>query len=116
MGMRMLWSLQYKGNNPAIGLRKVEHLLNLRPSGYGSRPYVDKSYFIQFFVTLQADDWEAAVVEALDMASRYSRNWSIQTSPGRLLASTVERRVADATLLSFELNAAQYYQSEVEIM
>ncbi len=115
MGLRMLWSLQYKGSNPAIGLRKVEHVLGLRPSGFGSRPFVDKSHYIQFFATLKADTWEAAVVEALDLASRYSGNWSIRTSPGRLSASTVDRKVAEAVVLGFELNAAQYFHCEVEI-
>jgi hypothetical protein len=114
MGLRMLWSLQYKGSNPAIGLRKVEHVLGLRPSGSGSRPFVDQSHFIQFFSNLKADNWEGAVVEALDLASSYSRQWTVTVSPGRLHASTVERKVAEATGLSFELNAAQYFQTEVE--
>ena len=52
MGMRLLWSLQYKGINPAIGLRKVEHVLGLRPSGSGARAFVDQSHFIQFFCKL----------------------------------------------------------------
>lgn len=116
MGMRMLWSLQYKGSNPAIGLRKVEHVLGLRPSGTGSRPFVDKSHFIQFFSTLKSDSWESCVVEALDLASRYSRHWTVTMSPGRLHASTIERTVAEASALSFELNAAQYFETEVDIV
>jgi hypothetical protein len=114
MSMRMLWSLQYKGSNPAIGLRKVEHVLGLRPSGSGSRPFVDQSHFIQFFSRLKADNWESAVVEAMDLASRYSRHWTVTMSPGRFHASTMERQVAEVTGLSFELNAAQYFQTEVE--
>ncbi len=116
MGMRMLWSLQYKGSNPAIGLRKVEHVLGLRPSGSGSRPFVDQSHFIQFFSNLKSDNWESAVVEAMDLASRYSRQWTVTMSPGRLNASTVERKVAEVSVLGFELNAAQYFQTEVELL
>ena len=114
MGMRLLWSLQYKGSNPAIGLRKVEHVLGFRPSGSGSRAFVDQSHFIQFFSNLKADNWESAVVEALDLASRYSRHWTMTMSPGRLNASTIERKVSEVSVLSFELNAAQYFQTEVE--
>jgi hypothetical protein len=113
MGMRMLWSLQYKGSNPAIGLRKVEHVLGLRPSGFGSRPFVHKSHYIQFFCALKADTWESAVVEALDLASRYSQVWTVRMLPGRLHAGTDVRTVAEAIHLSFELNAAQYFQTEV---
>ena len=116
MGMRMLWSLQYKGSNPAIGLRKVEHVLGLRPSGSGSRPFVDRSHFIQFFSTLKADNWESAVVEALDLAARYSGHWTMTISPGRLHASTVERKVSEVSVLGFQLNAAQYFQTEVELV
>lgn len=116
MGMRVLWSLQYKGSNPKIGLRKVEHVLGLRPSGSGSRPFVDQSHFIQFFSSLKAEHWENAVVEALDLASRYSRHWTMTTSPGRIHASTVERKVSEVSLLSFEVNAAQYFQTEVEFV
>jgi hypothetical protein len=114
MGMRMLWSLQYQGSNPAIGLRKVEHVLGLRPSGSGTRSFVERDHFIQFFSSLKAESWDGAVVEALELASRYSSRWAMTTSPGRLHASTTERRVEEATLLSFEINAAQYFQTEVE--
>ncbi len=54
------------------------------------------------------------MVEALDLASRYSSRWTMTTSPGRLHATTMERKVEEATLLSFEVNAAQYFQTEVE--
>jgi hypothetical protein len=114
MGMRMLWSVQYQGGNPAIGLRKVEHVLGLQPSGSGSRQFVDQSHFIQFFSCLNADTWESAVVETLELASRYSQHWTMTMSPGRLHASTVERKVEEVSVLSFELNAAQYFQTEVE--
>jgi hypothetical protein len=117
MGMRMLWSIQSQGSgNPAIVLRKVEHVLNLRPSGYGSRPWNDLSQFIQFFSALEADTWEAAVAEALELAARYSGQWALTLSPGRIQASTVEQKVADVARLSFELTAAQYYRCEVEFM
>jgi hypothetical protein len=116
MGMRMLWSIQYKGANPAIGLRKVEHILGLRPSGYGARPVTGQSHYIQFFSRLKADNWEAAVVEALDLAARYSNQWLITNRPGSLSAITKERKVSEALTLSFQLNAAQYYQTEVEFV
>jgi len=73
MGMRVLWPLQYRGRNQRIGLRKVEHVLGLQPSGSGSRSFVGQSHFIQFFSTLKAEHWKSAVVEALDLASCYSR-------------------------------------------
>jgi hypothetical protein len=113
MGMRMLWSLQYKGSNPAIGLRKVEHVLGLRPSGSGARPFVDKTHLIEFFTPLRADNWDSCVVEALDLASRYSHQWQVMVAPGRLSATTSERKVAEALSLSFQLNAAQYYETAV---
>lgn len=116
MGMRMLWSLQYKGVNPAIGLRKVEHVLGVRPSGFRTRDFIKQCHHIQFFTTLDADHWERAVVEALDLASRYSQRWMVSTQPGRLAGTTDERKVAEAVSLSFQLDAAQYYQTEAELM
>ena len=114
MGMRILWSLQYQGSAPAIGLRHLEHVLGLPPSGSGSRQLAEQTHFIQFFSNLASDNWESAVVEALDLASRYSRNWTMTMSPGQLRASTVEPKVEEVQVLSFELNAAQYFQTEVE--
>ena len=116
MGMRMLWSLQYKGINPAIGLRKVEHVLGVRPSGFGARDFDNQCRYIQFFTTLKSDDWESAVVEALNLASRYSNRWMVSTHPGRLAGTTDERKVDEAISLSFQLEAAQYYQTEAELM
>ena len=116
MGMRMLWSVQYKGPNPAIGLRKVEHVLGLRPSGHGARPATGQSHYIQFFSRLNADNWESAVVEALDLAARFSNQWLVTNRPGSLSAITKERKVSDVLTVSFQLNAAQYYQTEVEIV
>jgi hypothetical protein len=90
--------------------------LGLRPSGFGSRPFVDKCHYIQFFSVLKSDNWESAVVEALDLASRYSQIWTVHMSPGRLHAGTDVRTVAEAMHLSFQLNAAQYFQTEVEFV
>ncbi|MEJ7806701.1 MAG: hypothetical protein WKG03_12385 [Telluria sp.] len=112
----MLWSLHYQGVNPAIGLRKVEHVLGVRPSGFRARDFFDPCQHIQFFTTLQSGDWDAAVVEALDLASRYSQRWLVSTRPGRLTGTTDERTVTEAVSLSFELDAAQYYRTEVVFM
>lgn len=109
--MRVLWSIQYRGSDPANCRRKVERVLKIKALEEEIHPWVDKTHYIQFFSELEASSWNAAVVEVLNTVSRFSTRWSLNTYPGSLQATTEERKIEHLESLSFELVEDQKYRT-----
>lgn len=111
--MRVLWSIQYRGGDPANCRRKVTRLLKIEARDEAAiLPWVDNTHYVQFFSELEATSWEPAVVELLNTASRFSARWSMTTYPRHISATSNDRKIDHVETLAFELNENQEYRMQ----
>ena len=107
--MRVLWSIEYKGSDPANCHRKVARLLNIEVFDEVAIPWIDKTYYVQFFSEINATSWELAIAELLEIASKFSSRWLLTISKSNISASSTVRKIANVITLSFELAENQKY-------
>jgi hypothetical protein len=66
-------------------------------------PWHGGMHGIQFFSTLDAASWAAAVVELLNVASKFSARWQMIVAPGHISGTSNDRKIEHVESLAFEL-------------
>jgi hypothetical protein len=101
--MRARWFAEYRGGDPANCRRKLVRLLDISAENEEVMPWRDGMHGIQFFSSLEASAWPEAVVELMNIASRFSSRWEMTLAPGHILAASNDRKVEHVESLTFEL-------------